>query len=339
MIDKELVELKRRLQVTTETCKDEVFDLSAMRFGCTDDEMYLEYKATPDRFHFKMSANNPKDPKVIHAHKQFCKSIGVPFKFFQDNRPPVREEMANRWLKSLAPGEKKALFLAKVRKGSNLKAIRALLPETHTSLTNSDIISTILSCDEYILDLDMSIGDSRDDLVLQTRILVGHKFYIGEEAFRMGFAVTCSELGASDLLLEAYLHHVESKTSFMGTYGGESFFKSKYTGIQPKEIKDMIPEFINRVVDEAEGYKDRIVHGPDFPGLEESCSIVANTKKIPKQFKRAIYLEAESYADDMGTSLDFARHMSLIAKDYDPEKRRQVERAAGLFLGLSFEKS
>jgi len=100
----------------------------------------------------------------------------------------------------------------------------------------------------------------------------------------------------------------------------------------------MLPDTIARVYDEAVSYKSRVEAVPDFPGVEESCSIVANMKKVPNPFKRAIYLEASSCHDDMDSMIDFARHMSLIAKDYDTVKRMQVEKAAGSFLGLSFDK-
>jgi hypothetical protein len=337
MIDKDLVEVRRRLQVTTETCIDEVFDLSNMRFGCTDEEMYLEYKNTSDRYHFKASPNNPNDAKIIHAHKQFCKIVGVPYSFFKNNRPAKREDIVNDWLGSLA-ATGPVIKLAKIRKGAELRSIRALLPENHTSMTNADILSTIIACDEYDIDLDLSTGDSRDDLALHTRVLIGPKFYISDEEFRMGLMINASELGASDIVLEVYLYHVESKTAFIGKYGGESYFHSKYTGIQPNEIKEMLPDTIARVYDEAVSYKSRVEAAPDFPGVEESCSIVANMKKVPNPFKRAIYLEASSCHDDMDSMIDFARHMSLIAKDYDTVKRMQVEKAAGSFLGLSFDK-
>ena len=110
-----------------------------------------------EKFHFKMSEADPNNPEIIHAHKQFCRIIGVPYAFFSKNRPAVQEDICNRWLKSLAPGEENALYLAKLRKGAEFTSIRALLPETHTTLTNADIVGTILSDDRYDLDLDTAI--------------------------------------------------------------------------------------------------------------------------------------------------------------------------------------
>ena len=40
----------------------------------------------------------------------------------------------------------------------------------------------------------------------------------------------------------------------------------------------------------------------------------------------------------MMATWDFARHMSLIAKDFDAKNRLAVERAAGQYLNLAFSK-
>jgi len=59
---------------------------------------------------------------------------------------------------------------------------------------------------------------------------------------------------------------------------------------------------------------------------------------MPGKFKKTIFQEAYKTEDDMKNTLDFARHMSLMAKDYDIHKRVEIERATGVYLNLVFSK-
>jgi hypothetical protein len=131
---------------------------------------------------------------------------------------------------------------------------------------------------------------------------------------------------------------VDSKTSFIASYGSESFFKSKYEGIQPQQIKDVFPKLIECINQEMPEMITRItaINGKVDPN--EECAIISSWKGLPTKFKRSLYHEASKCGEDMSTKLDFARHMSLIAKDFDFLKRLIIERAAGEYLNLMFSK-
>ena len=71
---------------------------------------------------------------------------------------------------------------------------------------------------------------------------------------------------------------------------------------------------------------------------EEECVKVSSWHGLPSKFKRSLFHEASKCGDDMKTRWEFARHMSLIAKDFDSLKRLQIEKASGQYLNLMFEK-
>lgn len=100
----------------------------------------------------------------------------------------------------------------------------------------------------------------------------------------------------------------------------------------------MLPGMIERLKEEGPEMKDRIES--EFRQVEphEECIKINTWGGIPRTFKRSLFHEASAQEDDMRTSWDFARHISLIAKDFDSQKRLIIERAAGHYLNLAFGK-
>ncbi len=63
----------------------------------------------------------------------------------------------------------------------------------------------------------------------------------------------------------------------------------------------------------------------------------ASPKKLSKM-KKAIYHQVSECLDDVKNPWDLARHVGLVAKDFDALKRIQIERAVGTYLNLFFAK-
>jgi hypothetical protein len=336
--------LAKRLQMWNKSCRDLFVDLRMFDFNADDEEMCLisqdkEYFDRP--LYFKVNPENPRDPKIQLAQKQFCKFVGVPHGFFMNNRPALRNEIVKTWQAGLDTDDKKARCIARVRESQEYCVIRALLPEANNLLQNHELMSLIDECSRESVAtffLEFSTGDTRDDLILHARFLSNQSFKVADTECRLGFSITASELGASPLVVDTLLHHTESKTAFIASYGSEPFFSSKYEGIQAHEIKDMLPNMIERLLNEGSDMKDRIES--EFRQVEphEECIMINTWGGIPRKFKRALFHEASAQEDDMRTSWDFARHMCLIAKDFDSQKRLRIERAAGYYLNLAFGK-
>lgn len=333
-----LTDLHKDLEQHNQDCKDVVVDLRFIKFQSDDDEQCLVDSADGTKYLFKASQDSG-DETSTHALKQLCKMVGVPFTFFQENRPPVRESLVNNWLKATAPKEgEETLFLIRVREGQGVNVIRAILPVTCVPLSNEAVVKAISNYPEDInIDLDSVVGGERDALVFQARLV--YEVPLEGEEYYPGVIITNSEVGASDLIIDLYLIHKESKACMAAEYGGKPFAKIQYSGVQPAEALELLNSIPSRLKEEAPIYLESIKeYEGSFPTVERACVLLSNKKGVPKKFKRSIHLEATECHDDMGTLKDFLRHAGLVAKAYDYSDRLKIERAAGSFGGLAYSK-
>lgn len=111
------VSLKNRLELWEGHCRDLFVDLKTATFHADENDMYLEMDTSyyPKRLYFKSSDTDKKDVKVIHAHKQFCKLLGVPHSFFAKNRPTLKENIVRTW-KSGQEDAKKTQVTVRIRR-------------------------------------------------------------------------------------------------------------------------------------------------------------------------------------------------------------------------------
>lgn len=336
----EFSELLENLSRNSENCKDVVVDMRFLQFFVDDEEMYLLDKAMNVKYMFK-SFEDLSDKEKTLSIRQLCKMVGVPYQFFCDNRPVVRNQIVNSWMRSSAPEEgDETLMLLKVREGGSTSVIRAILPVEYVTVPLGDLLGYLTNYPktDALLHVDIVNGAERDAGVFHARVLFNELLEGSEYSF--GVALTTSELGVSDLLVDTFLYHNETKTYLFTQYGGVPFSKVQYTKVQPSEISEMLNALPTRVQQEAPRYLESLTEGEEaFPGVERACVLLSGKKGVPKKYKRAIHLEAENAHDDMANLKDFLKHAVMVAKDYPLSDRVHVERAAGTFGGLSYAKN
>lgn len=338
-LSSELNDLLFSLSKQKEGCLDVVVDLRYLHFVSDDDEMYLLDKATQEKYLFK-AVEDLKDLERSHSLKQLCKVAGVPYPFFCDNRPPERMRMVNSWIKATAPENGEAYpLLIKVREGGSTKVIRAILPPEYVTVPVGDLLTFLTNHPkkDVVIEVDSVSGEGRDELLFHARLV--YKDILPGSEYCYGVALTTSELGSSDLLVDVFLYHVETKTYLFSQYSGQSFAKIMYTKVQPSEISEMLHALPERASQEAPRYLESLVEGEKaYPGIVRSCALISDMKGVPKKFQRAIYLEAENVKDDMETLRDFVKHAGMVAKAFGVSDRMKIERAAGSFGGLVYRK-
>jgi len=334
--------LEEGLAFWNRSCRDLYIDFRQTSLEANDDEMCLKFDDTdffPKPLYFKVNPEDPKNPLIIHAWKQFCKIVGIPVGFFMDARPALKKQIYDTWKATLSADEKKATCIARIRDSQDCAIIRAIVPDNFSPLQNHEIINIInQSIDYKFFRLEDVKGDQRDDLILHARYVFGEIFQVAGQEACLGFSVTASELGACPLNIDSFLYLMESKTVFFATYGKESFFQTKYEGVQPNELKELFPKLIERIESERDEIKERVEKtNKEVVPMDEAVKL-RDYKKIPTKFKKSLFKEVAGCGDDMGTRLDFARHVGLIAKDFDVLKRIDIEKAAGKYLNLVFSK-
>jgi hypothetical protein len=334
-----LADTIQALEALVQDCKDVVLDWRFLKFQSSPDEQSLTDTATDTKYLFK-KCDDPSDAVGTHAVRQLCKMVGVPYSFFQDNRPSVRESFVGNWITSMAPKEDlEKLVLLKVREGQGLNVIRAILPVETVTIPYHTILKNLSAYPvDITVDLDSATGILRDDLVMHARLV--YEDTLSDPQYFPGVAITVSDLGGSDIIIDLYLMHRQSKACFVALYGGKPFARVQIARVQPAEITEILSSIPARLKDEAETFLKSLEETEaSYPGVERSCVIVSSKKDVPKKFKRAIHLEATSCFEDMATLKDFIRHAGLVAMSFDYSDRLKIERAAGSFGGLAYRKS
>jgi len=337
----EIEPVVKRLEQWNKSCRDIFLDLRAVKFGADDEDMYLDYEdksVYSKRIYFKRNPDDPKDPRILHPQKQFCKILGVPHKYFMDSRPTMKKQMVKLHQATFnADNGESAQFMARIRESSEHAVLRAILPMNHSLIQNYELMEIVQETAKPEF-LDFVNGDERDDLVMHARCIFKDEHMLFDKPVRVGFSLVGSELGASPLSVDVLLYECLSKTSYIASYGGDSFFKSDYAGIQPSDLKDMFPIMLQRIKEGLPDMLGCIQYAYKEVRPEDEATKVSGWKGLPPKFKKALFHEACECQEDMGTVWDFARHMSLIAKDFDWKKRLIIEKASGRYLNLFFSK-
>jgi hypothetical protein len=340
-IVEDLKNLVSRLKEQKKGCEEKALDMKGFKFNVSEqgEISLVDEISTP--YWFKQDPDKPKNPKVVHAMKQFCKLLGIPYSFFIKNPEAMKKNLTGCWIPTLKA--EKSIILAKLRKLPSGYTIRAILPAEFTNISNSDIMETLYDVVKDDFDVEFAIGTDPDDLILHVRFISKEKFTAVGEDCKVGFSVVASELGASPILVETLLYREASKTSFIASYSGESYFKSDYEGIQSKDIKELFPRLAESLKCQLNDIKVLIQSSKEITESRDTLIELLKSLKLKKglndKFHTKLYQEVESM---IGTQVDrwmFANKVSMMAKDFDADKRVKIERVAGELIGLSFEKS
>jgi hypothetical protein len=340
---KDISELCGRLKMWYENCRDLLVDLRTVNYEATDDDTYIEFRDKSyygQKLYFKIDPQKPKDVKVVHATKQLCKIIGIPYAFFSDCRPSLKKNVLKTWQSGLADDVKKAQNVFKIRESKSCTIIRAITSTTKSIIPLYELIQIIKDTLTVPFKMDCVYGDEKDDLMLHTRFLF-EKEYDFNGPVCLGFSITASELDACPLSIDVLLYNKIQKTYCVALYGGESFFKSDYKGLQSSSLKDILPLMLVRLGDEIPEIllrldkKQQSFRNSVFCAESEAMDI-CKAKGLTSKIKKAIYHQVSECIDSILTPWDLAIHVGLVAKDFDALKRLQIEKAIGIYLNLFF---
>jgi hypothetical protein len=340
---KDISELSARLKMWHENCRDLLVDLRTVTYEISGEDSYIEFKDKSyygSKLYFKINPQAPKDPKTIHAIKQLCKIIGIPYAFFAANRPSLKMNIVRTWQAGLAGDTKKSQNIFKIRESKGCTLTRAITPVSKSIIPLCDLIQIIKESLTIPFKLDCAYGDEKDDLIMHARFLF-EKEYTFMGPVCLGFSITASELGACPLSVDVLLYNTIMKTYCAATYGGGSFFESDYVGLQPSSIKDILPLMLNRFEEEIPELFSRLEKKMDDNDLPNFCAEaealeLSQAKGLTSKMKKAIYHQVSECIESIKNPWDLAMHVGLVAKDFEALKRLQIERAIGSYLNLFF---
>ena len=132
-----------------------------------------------------------------------------------------------------------------------------------------------------------------------------------------------------------------SKSSFIASYNGESFFENDYEKLQPDDLKDLFPQLIDHMGRKLPEIKDRIQSSKEvtekYDDLSQLLKDLRLKKGLNERFHRLLLQEIESNSD-IRTLWDFSNKVSVVAKEFEVKDRLRIERVAGELIGLQFSK-
>jgi hypothetical protein len=340
---KNIEELCGRLRMWHENCRDLLVDLRTVTYEISEEDTFIEFKDKSyygSRLYFKADPEDPKNPKVIHATKQLCKIVGIPYTFFASNRPSLKKNIVRTWQSGLADDVKKAQNVFKIRESKDCTIIRAITQTTKSFIPLYEMIQLIKDSLGVPFKLEDVSGDEKDDLILHARFIFD-KEYTFNGPICLGFALTASEIDACPLSIDVLLYNKIMKTSCVALYGGESFFKSDYKGLQSSSLKDMLPLMLSRLdsevpeillrLDQKQRHYDTSVFCAESDAVE-----ICRAKGLTSKIKKAIYHQVSECFEEIKSPWDLAMHVGLVAKDFDAVTRLKIEKAIGVYLNLFF---
>lgn len=340
----DLSDIIKRLETWNTNCRNLLVDLRTVVYEANSDDTFItfedkSYYKSP--LYFKVDQQNPKDPKIIHATKQLCKIIGIPYNFFSACRPSLKMNIMRTWQSGLSDDDKKSQTIFKIRESTDCSLIRAITPIKKSIIPLHEILNIIKRTLDIPFYVESVYGDQRDDLIFNARFILD-KEYDFNGPVSLGFSITTSELDASSLILDVLIYNKLNKTSCISLYNGESFFESDFVNLQPSEIKEVIPLMLNRlegeipeIIEKMDGKQKSV--GSDFaPDLD--ALDICKYKGLNSKIRKAIYHEVSECLEEIQTPWDLATHVGLVAKDFESSKRIKIERAAGSYMNLHFSK-
>lgn len=335
-MNKELGKFVEKLQGYSKGCEEKCLDFSQLQFEAKEGEMrlYNQFRS----YYFKSDPEKPKHPKIVHAVKQFCSHMKVPYSFFAKNPEYMRNQIVGCWLPTLK--DDKASILAKLRKtptGDNY-IIRALLPIEHSNISNAEILNIVSETIEDDFKIEFVIGDERDDLIFHVRLISKETFEIGGEQCSVGFSVIISELGAAPISVDTMLFRNASKTSMVACYGGQSFFEMEYKGIQPKDLKELFPKLVLHLKEQLCELKSKVTDAKELAEKKDIEDLLYSVRLRGLGNKFYTLLLQDIEKNPVGTRWDLVNRMSTIAKEFDSPVRIKIEKVSGELIGLVFEK-
>lgn len=326
-----------KLQKYSETCEDKFLDFQNLQFEAKEGEMklYSQFRS----YFFKNDPEKPKHPKIIHAKKQFCGFMGIPYSFFAKNPEYMKNQMVSCWLPTLKSD--KSSVMGKLRKApTDDYIIRALLPIEYSNISNAEILQTVSEALDNAYKIDFVIGDERDDLIFHVRMVSKETFMVENEECSLGFSVIVSELGAAPISVDTMLFRCSSKSAMVASYSGESFFAMEYNGMQPKELKVLFPNLVIHLQDSLPEIRDRVQSAKDLIEQKDDVLDLLRSIRLKKglsdKFHTLLFQEVEK--NPVENRWDLVNRMSTIAKDFDIVNRIKIEKVAGDLIGFNFEK-
>jgi hypothetical protein len=124
-------------------------------------------------------------------------------------------------------------------------------------------------------------------------------------------------------------------------YGGDSYFKSDYKGLQSNSLKEMLPLMLSRLENETPEILSRLDqkqrrYTNSIFCAESDAMEICTAKGLTSKIKKAIYHQVSECIDEILTPWDLATHVGLVAKDFDAITRIKIEKAIGIYLNLFF---
>lgn len=322
-------------------CVESVVDFSQVEYRCSDTSMELVIKDgsfSRPVMNFRINPADNKDPLAVHAHKQLCKILKVPYAFFAQNRPKMRETVVKNWIAGLIPEESSSIHTLRVRSCRDVDIIRAIMPAKAVDYPNYRVVGSLIKYGEsQKMTLSSIIGDEVDSPSTELAVRLGDVIEWAGAAYRLALIATFSDISTANIKVDAALMSEDGRHTFLLGFDHRSLLDLSYQAMTPTDMDKVLSGLPGQLLDLKPILEDKLLQAQsrEYFGVETSleivCSQISTASVIKKMRREFIRDDAdEEYPD----AVAFARGVASLAKSYDGTTRTLLERLAGSFLML-----
>ena len=338
---KELEYHRDTMKAFESECLVGVVDFSKIMFHCSDTTMWLELRdgtfPRPE-MHFRINPHDTKDPDAIHSHKQLCKAIKVPYKFFADNRPKSREAIVRDWVTALIPEGEGSMYKMKVRNCREVSMVRAILPTNVIDYPNYKAVESLISKgEEFGMRMRSITGEMMDACTSELAVSFGDPMDFAGKKYETGLVMRFSDISTDTLRVHAFIFAEDGSDSFPITFGYSPMLDLPYTAMSPQDTDKVLSGLPEALMNLKADVSSRLVaaSGMAYSGPEDALEQIAGSLKSPAILKRMRreFLRPDA-VDDYPTAVDFAKGVASLANSYDGDVRLSIELVASAYLVL-----
>lgn len=276
--------------------------------------------------------------------KQLLKRLGVPYSFFAKCSRDLQDRICAEFLRKVADKdgdeEHAGDVILKYRETDGRRTLRAVVPYTHVTLRNTDVLDSINTLRTDKWEMIAAEGIRQDEERTFLRFVTGVKVAIDGIELEHGFDVTFSELEGCKLTLQPILHNRETGVTTVATKTMSAWFTRDYDGVGADEFQVALENLL-----ETQDTKSHMVADVVKDGVEESwADSEARRKDVLleldglKDFKGVTKAALKTLAaelENLPTRWQLAMYLAQMAANMPGfDKRQRHEAAAGYLLGL-----
>jgi hypothetical protein len=268
------------------------------------------------------------------AQAQLCSLIGYNSRIFRDNDPALNCIIMRECL----PRVKSRVHLVKWSEEDGSRSLRGILPRAYTTIRDVELVDLALST--VGSEVKAATASLTGPVTSMKLVQSEQPLEVAGEQVWFGMNLSCSEVGASKLVVDSLLFIPVCSNGLIVKWGDARYFTHNYRDARAEDLRDLYRNSLERFVREKHSVNDILQRaagsGLSKEGVKTLWNQLVKSKGVSNSFMREIEGEFQMQMGDTDTrSLwDVAQHITKKAQELPAPVRIRHEIFVGEMLGL-----